>query len=94
MSKKSCIMLLTIKLRNATMVEESEVRTLINTNKIKGRIAEMGLTQKEVADTLNIAQSTVSQKINNIRPMNLDEAMKMADLLHLKPDEFGKYFFT
>lgn len=36
---------------------------MINSNKIKGRMVEMGITQKDVARTLNIAPSTVSQKI-------------------------------
>lgn len=39
-----------------------EVKELINTNKIKGRMAELQLTQKDVAKVLNIAQSTANQK--------------------------------
>lgn len=35
---------------------------MINTRKIKGRLVELGLTQKDVALALNIAQATVSQK--------------------------------
>ena len=45
---------------------------LINTSKIKGRLAEKGLTQKDVAAALGIAQPTANQKINNTRPMDLD----------------------
>lgn len=66
---------------------------MINTNKIKGRMAELQLTQKDVAKVLNIAQSTANQKINNIRPMDLDEAEKICDLLKIKPTEFEIYFF-
>lgn len=66
---------------------------MINTNKIKGRMAELQLTQKDVAKVLNIAQSTANQKINNIRPMDLDEAEKICNLLKIKPAEFEVYFF-
>ncbi|MDO4340932.1 MAG: helix-turn-helix transcriptional regulator [Eubacteriales bacterium] len=66
---------------------------MINTKKIKGRLAELGLTQRDVARALGIAQPTVNQKINNIRPMNLDEAKKLAILLDLKVEEFQTYFF-
>lgn len=66
---------------------------MINTNKIKGRLAELDLTQKDVAKALKIAQPTANQKINNIRPMDLNEAEKLAVLLRIKPEEFQSYFF-
>lgn len=66
---------------------------MINTSKIKGRLAELGLTQKDVADALQIAQPTANQKINNIRPMDLDEAEKLSILLKISPEEFQTYFF-
>lgn len=67
---------------------------VINTGKIKGRLAELGLTQKDVATTLGIALPTANQKINNIRPMDLTEAEKLASLLRLKSEEIETYFFT
>lgn len=73
---------------------EREVRPLINSNKLKGRLVEKGLTQKDVADILGIAQPTVNQKINNVRPMGLNEAEKLAELLDIKPEEFQIYFFN
>ena len=66
---------------------------MINTNKIKGRAVELNLTQKDCADYLNIAQATYSQKINNIRPMDLIEAEKLAELLKISADKYGEYFF-
>lgn len=66
---------------------------MINTNKIKGRMAELQITQKDVATQLNIAQPTANQKINNIRPMDLDEAEKLSEMLKIPPEEFGVYFF-
>lgn len=66
---------------------------MINTNKIKGRMAELQITQKDVANSLGLAQPTVNQKINNIRPMDLNEAEKLSDLLHIEPEDFSVYFF-
>lgn len=66
---------------------------MINTNKIKGRMAELQMTQKDIANSLGLAQPTVNQKINNIRPMDLDEAEKLSNLLNIKPEDFAVYFF-
>lgn len=66
---------------------------MINTNKIKGRMAEMQITQKDVAKSLGLAQPTINQKINNIRPMDLSEAEKLSDLLNIRPEDFAVYFF-
>lgn len=66
---------------------------MINTNKIKGRMAELNITQKDVAVALNIAQPTANQKINNVRPMDLDEAEKLSELLKIPSTEFELYFF-
>lgn len=66
---------------------------MINTNKLKGRMMELGLTQKDVAVALAIAQPTVNQKINNIRPIDLDEAEKLCTLLKIDDTEFASYFF-
>ena len=67
---------------------------MLNTRKVRGRLAELGLTQKDVAKTLGIATSTASQKINRLRPLYLDEAEKLAMLLQLNDSEFGEYFFS
>ena len=39
---------------------------MVNSDKIKGRMRELKITQADVAKELNIAQPTVNQKINNI----------------------------
>lgn len=71
-----------------------EVFILINTLKIKARIVECGLKQKDIAKALNLSPSTVSQKLNNIRPMNLKEADSLAELLGISTMEIGEYFFS
>lgn len=67
---------------------------MINTNKIKGRMRELEIVQADVAKSLGLAEATVSQKINGKRPMDLDEAMKLAEMLEITDPEFGDYFFT
>lgn len=67
---------------------------MLNVNKIRGRLAELGLTQKDVATALKIAPSTASMKLNKVRPLNLDEAEKLATLLQLRSDQFGEFFFS
>lgn len=67
---------------------------MLNVDKVRGRMAEMRLTQKDVANALGIAVPTVSQKLNRVRPMDLDEAEKLAVLLQLEDRQFGEYFFA
>lgn len=67
---------------------------MLNVDKVRGRMAELRLTQKDVALALGIAVSTASQKLNRVRPMDLDEAEKLAVLLKLEDSQFGSYFFA
>jgi len=67
---------------------------MINVEKVKARMKEMKMTQKDVADVWNVALPTVSQKLNRVRPMNLDEAESLARLLQIRDEEFGVYFFA
>ena len=67
---------------------------MLNTQKIKDRMRDKEITQKDVADALGIAPPTVSQKINGVRPMDLDEARRFAALLGIESGEFGEYFFA
>ena len=67
----------------------------MNANKIRGRMAEMKLTQKDIAQksVWDCALPTVSQKLNGIRPMSLDEANALAELLRLDEKEYYEFFF-
>ena len=65
---------------------------MINTNKLKGRLVEKGYTQADAAKYLKIAQPTLNQKINNIRPMDLDEAERLSELLDITDVEFPAFF--
>lgn len=67
---------------------------MVNTNKLKGRMKELEITQADVAKSLGIAQPTANQKLNNIRSFDLEEAEKLSAMLHIEAGEFGAYFFA
>ena len=67
---------------------------MVNTNKLKGRMKELEITQADVAKNLGIAQPTANQKLNNIRSFDLEEAEKLSVMLHIEAGEFGAYFFV
>lgn len=60
---------------------------------LKNRMLTMHWSQKELSERLGIAQPTLSQKLNGIRPFFLSEAEKLANLLEIEDDDFGLYFF-
>ena len=65
---------------------------MINSKKVKGRLVELGLTQRDVSKIWNCALPTVSQKINQIRPITLQEADLLAKLLGLDEEEYYEFF--
>lgn len=67
---------------------------MINTQKIKYRLVELNLTPKDIAVILRQSQPIVNQKLNNIRPMKLNEAKMLMELLQIESANFSEYFFT
>lgn len=66
---------------------------MINSNKLKGRMKEKGITQAALAKHLKISQPTCCQKLNNTRQLTLDEANGICEILDISPEHFGSYFF-
>lgn len=68
---------------------------MINERKIKARMVELGLTQKDLAkpEVLNCSCPTVSLKLNRKRPITLKEAEALGKLLKLSEIEYYYYFF-
>lgn len=46
---------------------------MVNTQKIKKRMKELKLSQGDLVNALNIKRPTMSQKINNVRPIGNEE---------------------
>lgn len=67
---------------------------MVNSSKIKERAKTLGIRQRDIALSLGLRQSTVNQKINNVRPMLLEEAEQIAKLLKISDAEFAVYFFS
>lgn len=67
---------------------------MINSRKIKERAKELGIRQADIAMAWGIKQSSANQKINNVRPMYLQEAEILADTLQISNEEFADYFLA
>ena len=65
---------------------------MINSAKLKGRLREKEKTQGDLAKFLGIATSTMNQKINGDRPMDVYEAEKIAKFLEINDAEFCSFF--
>lgn len=64
---------------------------MLNTNLIKAKITEKGLTQAEVAKQIGMTAKTFSIKMSTGK-FGLDEADKMIRLLNIENPE--RYFFA
>lgn len=62
-------------------------------NKLKGKIAEAGLSQRKVADYLHISKNTLNAKINGKKPFNTNEIRSLCELLHIESCEEKSIIF-
>ena len=60
-------------------------------SKLKGRMAELGMSQKAVAEKLELSERSYNLKINGIRPFTIPEAEKLITILNLENP--AEYFF-
>jgi len=65
-----------------------------NLNKLKGRLREMDITYRTLAEHLGIAVATVSLTFTHKRCFTMQEIRKTADLLGIAQEDIGVYFFT
>jgi repressor LexA len=63
-------------------------------NPLRGRITELGLTQKECAERIEISESQLNRKLAGVFAFRQDEIGRLCNLLRIEPPEIGKYFFT
>ena len=60
-------------------------------NELRGKIVEVGLTQKSVAAEIGIGEHALCNKLNGKRDFKLGEILAIAELLHIEHpvvDEF------
>lgn len=65
---------------------------MVNTEAIKRRMKEKNIKQKDVATLWGIRECSANQKINGMRPMSLEEADLLSELLSIPLDEYRFYF--
>lgn len=63
-------------------------------SKIKGKIRELDMTQKEFADFLNISEQTLNKRFHNERPFKQEEIIKTMKLFNEPLEKIHLYFFT
>lgn len=67
---------------------------MINSNKLKGRIVEKGLTMQLLAPKIGCTPYTLGQKISNESPMYLEEVIVLVKELDITSDEFADFFLN
>ncbi|MBQ4518338.1 MAG: helix-turn-helix transcriptional regulator [Clostridia bacterium] len=67
---------------------------MVNTNKLRGRIVEQGLTFGSLAMKVGISPSTLGRKIRNVSDMTLEEVERIRDVLGIPTNRIMEYFFT
>ena len=65
-----------------------------NYSKLLGRIKECGFTQKTLAKSIGISNSTLSAKLNNKNAFTVTETADICRLLGISKHEIGEYFFA
>ena len=61
-------------------------------NKLKGRIRELGETYRTIGDKIGIGANTLSNKINGYSAFNVDEAVKLCNVLNIDYSEIPIFF--
>ena len=65
---------------------------MINTAKIKGRMAEKEETTQKLAPKIPCTPYTLGQQISNKKPMTITTAEKLAELLSITDEEFVEFY--
>lgn len=63
-------------------------------SKLRGKIAERGMTNTRVAEACRIRKGTFSQKINNHSEFTQEEIVSICDALQIPYSDVHDYFFT
>lgn len=60
--------------------------------RLRGRLTQLGMTQKYLAKELGIGFASLNHRMNGKYPWNLDEAYKVCEILDIPKDEIYIYF--
>ena len=67
---------------------------MVDTNKLRGRMVEKGISQEGLAKAIGLDRSTVNRKLKTGEDFSIGEANRIAEALHLSRDEAVSIFFT
>lgn len=67
---------------------------MTNSNKLKAKIAEAGLTMSELAKNINMSSATFSQKANGKIKFSQEDIRKIDKELALTPEEIREIFLN
>lgn len=67
---------------------------MVNTNKLRGRIVEQGMTLGSLAPMIGLSPSTLGRKIKNQADMTLGEVEAIRYVLKISPERVMEYFFV
>lgn len=67
---------------------------MVNTLKIKGKIAENGKTIQEISREMNLSAYQLGKKIAGTADMTLSEADTLQSILKIPDADFLDYFFS
>ncbi|WP_314396315.1 DUF739 family protein [Leptotrichia shahii] len=69
---------------------------MLNILKIKARLKEMGLTQKDLANKMKLNETTINTKLNdeNGKTLTIDETNKILKILKIDKAHINDYFFA
>ncbi len=62
--------------------------------KLLGKMRELGLSQKAVAEHIGLTESHFSRKLSGEFAFKQSEMQQICNLLNITSDEIGAYFFT
>ena len=66
----------------------------MNVNKLKGKIAEKGLSIEKLAQKIGVDRSSLYRKLNNAEKITIGEASRMKDVLEMTPEEATLIFLS
>lgn len=66
----------------------------MNVNKLKGKIAEKGLSVEKLAQKIGVDRSSLYRKLNNAEKITIGEATRMKDVLEMTPEEATLIFLA
>lgn len=64
----------------------------MNTNLLRAKMVEKGLTQRELAAAIGLSENSMSRKLTGKRDFSVQEALRISEALNLKNP--GEIFFV